>query len=88
KYQDALIKRLKDWTFNCTGTKDFSAAQVTVGGVDTTEVNSDTLESKLIKDLYFAGEILDVDGDCGGFNLQWAWSSAYNAANSIANSFK
>lgn len=86
-YQDALIKKLKDWTFKCIDTKEFSFAQVTVGGVDTKEVNPSTLESTIIKDLYFAGEILDVDGDCGGFNLQWAWSSAFNAVNSIHKNF-
>lgn len=83
KYQNDLINRMKDWKFKCIGTKEFSNAQVTVGGVDTREVNEKTLESKIVKDLYFAGEMLDVDGDCGGFNLQWAWSSAYLAVNSI-----
>lgn len=83
-YQNTLIERLKNWSFKCTGTKEFQNAQVTVGGVNTKEVNPKTLESKLIKDLYFAGEILDVDGDCGGFNLQWAWSSAFLVSNSIA----
>lgn len=54
-------------------------AQVTAGGVKTDEINNSTMESKLVKGLYFAGEIVDVDGDCGGFNLQWAWSSGYVA---------
>ena len=52
--------------------------------LDTKDVNSETLESKLVENLYFTGEILDVHGDCGGFNLQWAWSSGYTAAKSIA----
>ena len=78
-----LIGLLKDWTFNCIGTNDFNQAQVTIGGVNTTEVDDVTLESKKISDLYFAGEILDVNGDCGGFNLQWAWSSGYTVAKSI-----
>lgn len=86
QYQNELINRLKDWKFKCIGTKEFQNAQVTVGGVDTIDVDSNSLESKIIKDLYFAGEILDVDGDCGGFNLQWAWSSAYFAVNSIVKS--
>lgn len=68
---------LKDWTFICYDTNGFPNAQATIGGVDTRDVDPDTLESKLIKNLYFSGEILDVDGDCGGFNLQWAWSSGY-----------
>lgn len=88
QYQNELINRLKDWKFKCIGTKEFQNAQVTVGGIDTSEVDSNSLESKIIKDLYFAGEILDVDGDCGGFNLQWAWSSAYFAVNSIVKSMK
>ena len=86
QYQNELINRLKDWKFKCIGTKEFQNAQVTVGGVDTIEIDSNSLESKIVKDLYFAGEILDVDGDCGGFNLQWAWSSAYFAVNSIVKS--
>lgn len=52
---------------------------MTAGGIDTKEIDSSTMESKLIKGLYFAGEIIDIDGDCGGFNLQWAWSSGYIA---------
>jgi predicted Rossmann fold flavoprotein len=85
KYINNLIDRFKNWDFNCIDTNGFSNAQVTVGGVDTTEVNNLTLESKLVKNLYFCGEILDVHGDCGGFNLQWAWSSGYLAAKSAAN---
>ena len=83
KYQNELINRLKNWEFKCIGTKEFSNAQVTVGGVNTKEVSTNSLESNIVKNLYFAGEILDVDGDCGGFNLQWAWSSAFFAINSI-----
>lgn len=80
KEKSNIYKLLKCWEFNVVGTNSFGNAQVTAGGIDTTEVYEDTLESKLIPNLYFAGEILDVDGDCGGFNLQWAWSSAFSAA--------
>ena len=59
-------------------------AQVTAGGVAVSEVEATTLESKLIKDLYFAGEILDLDGDSGGYNLQWAWSSGFVAGHRAA----
>lgn len=76
----ALIKLMKAWEFKCTGTNGFNAAQVTTGGIDTKEVDSETLQSKLVDNLYFCGELLDVDGDCGGFNLQWAWSSGFVAA--------
>ena len=85
KYINRLIDRFKKWDFNCIGTNGFPNAQVTVGGVDTSEVNSTTLESKLVRNLYFCGEILDVHGDCGGFNLQWAWSSGYVAGKSASN---
>jgi predicted Rossmann fold flavoprotein len=80
KEKKNLYKLLTSWEFNVIDTNGFTNAQVTAGGVDTTEVNPETMESKLVPNLYFAGEILDVDGDCGGFNLQWAWSSAYSAA--------
>lgn len=81
-----IINLLKGWKFEVTGTKSFDNAQVTAGGIDTNDINSSTLESKLIPNLYFCGEVLDVDGDCGGFNLQWAWSSGAVAANSLKNS--
>jgi len=81
---DLFIKKLKNWTFNCIDTNGFGNAQVTVGGVNTKDINPSTLESKLIKNLYFCGELLDVNGDCGGFNLQWAWSSAYTAIEAIS----
>lgn len=83
KYKDLLSKRLKEWTFNCIDTNGFNSAQLTTGGVDTKDVNDTNLESKLVKDLYFTGEILDVNGDCGGFNLHWAWCSGFLVGNSI-----
>ncbi|MCM0649200.1 NAD(P)/FAD-dependent oxidoreductase [Clostridium swellfunianum] len=79
-----LYNLLTSWEFAVTDTNGFSNAQVTAGGVDTKDVNPETMQSLLIPNLYFAGEILDVDGDCGGFNLQWAWSSAYVAANAAS----
>lgn len=75
-----LVKTMKHWRFKCTGTLGFNNAQAMIGGIDTKDINPDTLESKLVKGLYFAGEVIDVDGDCGGMNLQWAWSSGYVAA--------
>ena len=80
-----LLNLLKEWEFEITSTNSFNDAQVTAGGIDVLDVNEKTLESKLIPNLYFAGEILDVDGDCGGFNLQWAWSSGYVAAKNAAS---
>jgi predicted Rossmann fold flavoprotein len=83
KEKKNLYKLLSSWEFNVIDTNGFSNAQVTAGGIDTVEVNAVTMESKLIPNLYFTGEILDVDGDCGGFNLQWAWSSAFAATNAL-----
>lgn len=76
----SLFKLFKHWEFKCIDSNGFSAAQVTAGGVDTKDINPITLESKLVPGLFFCGEIMDVDGDCGGFNLQWAWSSGFAAA--------
>lgn len=70
---------LTSWSFKVIGSQPFSNAQVTAGGVNTGEIDNQTMESKIIKDLYIVGELLDIDGDCGGFNLQWAWSSGYIA---------
>ena len=64
---------MKSWSFKIIGTKSWSEAQVTAGGVDVTDIDNKTLESKITQGLYFAGEIMDIDGDCGGYNLQWAW---------------
>lgn len=74
-----LVELLKSWTAPITGTQPWSRAHVTAGGVDAAELNAATLESKIVPGLFLAGETIDVDGDCGGYNLQWAWSSG-NAA--------
>lgn len=79
-----LAEKSQDLRVDITGTKGFDHAQVSAGGVDTSEVNPTTMESRLIPGLYFAGEVLDVDGMCGGYNLQWAWSSGYIAGTSAA----
>jgi predicted Rossmann fold flavoprotein len=76
---DKIIELLFDWRFTVTGSKSFEDAQVTAGGIKIEEINPETMESKLVKNLYFAGEIIDIDGLCGGYNLQWAWSSGYLA---------
>lgn len=77
---------LKDWRLKVTGTNFWPSAQVTAGGVDVAEIDGRTMESKKVPGLYFAGEIVDIDGDCGGYNLQWAWSSGYVAGESAARS--
>ncbi|MCS4471960.1 NAD(P)/FAD-dependent oxidoreductase [Clostridium botulinum] len=83
--KEKIFHALKNWTFTITGTNSFKNSQVTCGGVDTSEVSNKSLESLKVKDLYFCGEILDVNGDCGGFNLQWAWSSGYIAGKNASS---
>lgn len=75
---------IKKWDFAVTGTMSWNNAQVTKGGISTDEFNPNTMESKLVKGLYATGEVLDIDGDCGGYNLQWAWSSGYLAGVSVS----
>ncbi len=75
-----LVDVIKDASFEVTGTNSYDKAQICMGGVSLKEVNAETMESRLVPGLYFAGEILDVDGICGGYNLQWAWSSGHLAA--------
>lgn len=82
--QEALLDVLTGWTLKVRGTKGWTSAQVTAGGVATGEIEPRTLESKLVKGLYFAGEVLDIDGLCGGYNLQWAWSSGFVAGRNAA----
>ena len=60
-------------------------AQICCGGVDTTQINPETMESRLVPGLYFAGELIDVDAICGGYNLTWAWASGYVAGQSAAS---
>ncbi len=71
----ALVKKLKDFTIPIIDTLDFEHAQACRGGVSLTEIDMNTMESKKIKNLYILGELLDVDGDCGGYNLGFAWMS-------------
>ena len=78
-----LADKIKHWEFEITGTMSWNNAQVTKGGAKTREFNPQTMESRLIKGLYAVGEVLDIDGDCGGFNLQWAWSSGYFAGSDL-----
>ncbi|NMA14795.1 MAG: aminoacetone oxidase family FAD-binding enzyme, partial [Clostridia bacterium] len=79
-----IVDILTDWKFKVRGTKGWTSAQVTAGGVSTKEINPSTMESKIIKGLFWAGEIIDIDGQCGGFNLQWAWSTGYISGQNAA----
>ncbi|MBP5159229.1 MAG: aminoacetone oxidase family FAD-binding enzyme [Lachnospiraceae bacterium] len=79
---EAFAKILKDLRMEVTGTGSHSSAQVTAGGVSTEETDEKTMESKLVKGLYIVGELLDIDGNCGGYNLQWAFTSGVIAGRS------
>ncbi|MBO5238530.1 MAG: NAD(P)/FAD-dependent oxidoreductase [Lachnospiraceae bacterium] len=76
-----LVQTLKGLPLHITGFRDYKEAIITRGGVNVKEINPQTMESKLVKGLYFAGEVLDVDALTGGFNLQIAWSTGYAAGN-------
>ena len=78
-----LIRTIKDLSFKITAINDEENAQVTIGGIDTDSVDPKTFESKIIPNLYFIGEVLDVDGACGGYNIQWAYSSAKACAEGL-----
>ena len=78
-----IVNTLKNWSLPVTGSAGMNATQVTAGGLETRGFDARTMASKLVPHLYAAGEVLDIDGDCGGFNLQWAWSSAYAAATAM-----
>ena len=79
-----LCTVLKKYRVKILDTTGFKNAQITAGGVSLDEVNPETLESKIVKGLYFSGEVLDVYGECGGFNLQWAWASGHIAGENAA----
>ncbi|MBO5068801.1 MAG: NAD(P)/FAD-dependent oxidoreductase [Roseburia sp.] len=83
-----LCETVKAFRVDITGSKSFDQAQVCAGGVDTSEINAQTMESKFVHGVYFAGEVVDIDGTCGGYNLQWAWSSGYVAGTHAAERAK
>ncbi|AHK15387.1 MULTISPECIES: NAD(P)/FAD-dependent oxidoreductase [Thalassolituus] len=77
---DVIASRLHDWEVKPSGTEGYRTAEVALGGVDTDELSSKTMESKSHPGLFFIGEVVDVTGHLGGFNFQWAWASAWAAA--------
>ena len=81
---DKLVREIRTFRVPITGTLGFDRAQVSSGGVDTIQINPATLEVKKIPGLYAVGELLDIDGICGGYNLQFAWSSGYLAGKAAA----
>ena len=72
---ETLVKAVKGFDVTLTEPMGMDSAQVTAGGIVTAEFSPETMESRLVPGLYACGEVLDIDGDCGGYNLQWAWSS-------------
>ncbi|PZO64968.1 MAG: aminoacetone oxidase family FAD-binding enzyme [Paracoccus denitrificans] len=82
---EALSRRLHDWQIKPVGTEGYRTAEVTVGGVDTRDLDARTMQSRRAPGLYFIGEVVDVTGWLGGYNFQWAWASAHAAAKAIAS---
>ena len=80
---DALARSLSDWSVKFRETEGYDRAEVTLGGVSTDELSSQTMGSKKVPGLYFIGEVVDVTGWLGGYNFQWAWASGHAAASAI-----
>ena len=85
---NTLANEVKNYSIKIVGTLGFDYAQVTKGGIDTKDINPETYESKLQNGLYLTGEMLDVDGECGGYNLNFAFTSGIVAAKSVKNQYK
>ena len=83
KEQNKLIQLLTSFSFSVKGKTTFKEEFVTCGGIQLNEINPHTMESKITPNLFFAGEVMDVDGITGGFNFQHAWTSGWIAATSI-----
>ena len=81
--KEKLIDLIMSFKFKVKETKSFENSQTCIGGVPLEEINTKTMESKIIKGLYLTGELLDVDGDCGGYNLSFAWMSGMLAGESV-----
>jgi predicted flavoprotein YhiN len=81
---EAIADTIKDFRFPITGTMPWQSAQVTAGGVPLSEVELASMQSRKCSHLYLAGELLNIDGDCGGYNLHWAWCSGIIAGRSAA----
>ena len=83
KQQAELVQTLHAWRIQPNGTEGYRTAEVTLGGVDTTQLSSKTMEARTVPGLYFIGEVVDVTGWLGGYNFQWAWSSAWACAQAL-----
>lgn len=80
-----FVHRIKNWDMTIVGLRDYNEAIITQGGISTKQINPSTMESKLVSNLYFAGEVLDLDALTGGFNLQIAWSTGFLAGTGLAD---
>lgn len=78
-----IANAIKDWHVKPVGSEGYRTAEVTLGGVDTRDLESRTLEAKEVKGLYFIGEVVDVTGWLGGYNFQWAWASGWSAGQTV-----
>jgi len=85
KDQQQLVETLTDWRVQPNGTEGYRTAEVTLGGVDTNELSSRTMEARKAPGLYFIGEVMDVTGWLGGYNFQWAWASAWACAQALVD---
>jgi predicted Rossmann fold flavoprotein len=83
KELEKIAESLNNWQVNFKETEGYHKAEVTIGGIDTNEISSQTMESKQVKGLYFIGEVLDVTGWLGGYNFQWAWASGFACGNNL-----
>ena len=84
KQKKDLCDTITSYELEVKDSSGFEQAQVCAGGVHTDEIDPKTMESRLVPNIYFAGEVVDIDGMCGGYNLQWAWSSGYVAGRHAA----
>jgi predicted Rossmann fold flavoprotein len=80
---EAVMKLLREWPFSPSGTEGYPKAEVTLGGVDTAELSSKTMEARKVPGLHFIGEVVDVTGWLGGYNFQWAWASGFAAGGAV-----
>jgi predicted Rossmann fold flavoprotein len=81
--RERIASKLNDWQIEFSGTEGYDKAEVTLGGISTDELSSQTMECKKVKNLYFIGEVIDVTGWLGGYNFQWAWSSGFAAGQAV-----
>ena len=83
KQRKAIAMELRDWQVVPSGTMGYAKAEVTCGGIDTHALSSKTMECKDAPGLYFIGEVVDVTGQLGGYNFQWAWASGFAAGQAV-----